>query len=105
MRATEPALNSFVLITENLAREQAAASTKRYEKGKPLGPMDGVPIGLKDIFDTKNIVTACGCYAYRGRIPKEDAHSVTLLQESLSLHGFLLEENALSEVKKKQHSR
>ena len=48
---TEPQLNSFVLLTKQVALEQAVASAKRYAEGRPLGPMDGVPIGHKDLVD------------------------------------------------------
>ena len=49
--------------------------------------MDGVPIGHKDIYDTKGIVTACGCFAFRNRIPAEDAHTVQLLKEGGAVPG------------------
>ena len=40
----------------------------------------GMPIALKDIYDTKDVVTAGGCYGLRDRVPAEDAHSVAQLR-------------------------
>ena len=81
IEATEGQLHSFVLLTKDIALEQARASAERYAAGKPLGPMDGVPVGLKDIYDQAGVVTACGCHALRDRVPTEDAHTVKLLKE------------------------
>ena len=65
-----------------VALAQATEATKRYAEGWPLGPLDGVPIGLKDNYDTAGLVTACGCHALRDRVPQEDARAVTLLREA-----------------------
>jgi aspartyl-tRNA(Asn)/glutamyl-tRNA(Gln) amidotransferase subunit A len=78
--ATEPKTNSFVLQTRAEAYQQAVASAERWAAGRALGPMDGIPIGLKDIFDTAGVVTASGCHGLRERVPSEDAHSVALLR-------------------------
>ena len=78
--ATEGRINSFVLQTRALARRQATASAARWAAGEQLSPMDGVPIVLKDIFDTAGMVTASGCHGLRDRVPDADAHTVGLLR-------------------------
>jgi len=48
-------------------------------RGEWLGPLHGIPYGMKDIIDTKGIETAWGAEPYRGQIPEEDAHVTALL--------------------------
>src|SRR6266581_1794210 len=43
-----PAVNAFVLVDEAVALEMARASEARYRRGEALGPLDGVPITIKD---------------------------------------------------------
>lgn len=53
-------LNCFTRLTPDEAKAQANESTKRYEADTPIGPIDGVPIGIKDNFCVANIPTTCG---------------------------------------------
>ncbi|HYF54375.1 MAG TPA: amidase family protein, partial [Salinarimonas sp.] len=46
--ALEPAVNAFVLVDHAGARAAAAASQARWRRGEPLGPLDGVPVTIKD---------------------------------------------------------
>ncbi|UQY80415.1 Glutamyl-tRNA(Gln) amidotransferase subunit A [Candidatus Hepatincola sp. Av] len=50
-------LNIYITETFEQALKQAAAADARYSKGQPLSPIDGIPIGVKDIFLTKGIKT------------------------------------------------
>jgi aspartyl-tRNA(Asn)/glutamyl-tRNA(Gln) amidotransferase subunit A len=77
---TEPVVNSFVLETRDAARAEAAVSAERWQAGNPLSRMDGIPIGIKDIYDTAGVITAGGCYALRARVPAEDSTPVALLK-------------------------
>ena len=53
-------LNAYVLETSDLALAQAQETDKRLAKGEPLRPMEGMPIGIKDLFCTQGIrTTAC----------------------------------------------
>jgi aspartyl-tRNA(Asn)/glutamyl-tRNA(Gln) amidotransferase subunit A len=57
--AANPALNAYLLTTRNAAMEMAAASDARIAKGEAK-PLDGIPIGVKDLFCTKGVrTTAC----------------------------------------------
>lgn len=81
--ATELTYNSFVLQTRRApALAAAAASTERWRKGQPLSALDGIPMGIKDIYDTAGICTAGGCYAYRNRVPTEDCAVVARLKSA-----------------------
>ena len=60
IEATEPTLNAFQLVDEAGARQAAAAATRRWAAGQPLGPMDGIPLSIKDIVATKDWPTLSG---------------------------------------------
>ncbi len=66
------ALNSVIMIAPD-ALEQAAASDERRSAGKTLGPLDGVPILLKDNIDVAGMPTTAGSYALVENFPREDA--------------------------------
>lgn len=57
----------FIALTEHRARADAAAASKRYREGKPLGPLDGVPIAWKDLIDVAGSVTTAGSDIHRQR--------------------------------------
>ena len=77
----EPSVNAFALITREKAFEQASESDKKRKLNKQssYSNLEGIPYGLKDIFDTQNIPTEAGSEIYKGRIPNSDAHVVKLL--------------------------
>lgn len=78
--ATESIYHSFVFETRTAAVAAAKASTERFRSGTPRSALDGIPIGLKDIYDTAGVCTAGGCYAYRHRVPVEDCAVVAKLK-------------------------
>ena len=53
-------LNIFVTVSAEKAREQARLADCRYKEGKPLGPLDGSLLAVKDNFCTADIKTTCG---------------------------------------------
>ena len=77
-RATEPALHAFAWLDPDRAM-RAAAERDRQD---PRGPLHGVPIGVKDIFDTAGIPTENGSPLFAGRVPERDADVVRALDES-----------------------
>ena len=92
---TEPALNAYLLVTADLAREQAARADEELAGGLDRGPLHGVPFALKDLFDTAGIVTTAGSGFLRDRVPEEDAFVVAKLHEAgivltgkLGMHEF-----------------
>ncbi|MCW5774595.1 MAG: amidase, partial [Rhodospirillaceae bacterium] len=64
------------------ALAQAAAADAAHKAGKAEGPLHGVPVGIKDIFDTADMPTENGCALQRGRAPRHDAAAVALLREA-----------------------
>lgn len=60
----------FITVMGDRAREEARAAAKRLREGRPLSPLDGVPIAWKDLFDTRGAPTTAGSSLYRDAPPK-----------------------------------
>ncbi len=59
IRASNEKLNTYITVTEDKAREMAKASDDKRAKGE-VGPLEGIPLGIKDLFATKGVHTqAC----------------------------------------------
>jgi Asp-tRNA(Asn)/Glu-tRNA(Gln) amidotransferase A subunit family amidase len=78
----EPVVKAFVTMNVPGAREAADASTARWKAGRPLSSIDGLPIGIKDLLETKDMPTEMGCEAYRGNFPKRDNAAVWALRQA-----------------------
>src|SRR5688572_16241996 len=72
----EPRVKAFVTLDLKAARKAADASSKRYESGKPLSPVDGCPVGIKDIMATNDMPTQMGSPAFKGWQSGQDAACV-----------------------------
>mgnify|MGYP002629416526 FL=1 len=81
----EPVVKAFTAINEAGAREAADASSARWKAGKPLSAIDGMPIAIKDLLETKDMPTEMGCEAFRGNFPKRDNAAVWALRQAGSL--------------------
>ena len=80
--AREPVVKAFVATNVAGAREAADASTRRWKAGQPLSPIDGMPIAIKDLLETKDMPTEMGCEALKGNFPKRDNAAVWALREA-----------------------
>jgi Asp-tRNA(Asn)/Glu-tRNA(Gln) amidotransferase A subunit family amidase len=80
--AREPAVKAWVVLNERGAREQADAAGARWRAGKPLSAIDGMPIGIKDLIETKDMPTQMGCAAFEGNFPKRDSALVRALRDA-----------------------
>ncbi|MER6926736.1 amidase family protein, partial [Streptomyces spiralis] len=78
----EPVVRAWVVLNEEGAREQADASTERWRRGEPLSPVDGMPIGIKDLLETRDMPTQMGCAAFAGNFPKRDNAAVWALRQA-----------------------
>lgn len=72
MEVLEPHIHAFCTPTPELARETAAGVDAAIARGEAVGPLAGVPIGIKDLVATKGIPTVMGSAVYRDFIPDED---------------------------------
>lgn len=82
LQAREPAVKAFVALNEASARKAADESSARWKAGRPLSPIDGMPLGIKDLLETKDMPTEMGCLAYRGNFPKRDNAAVWALRQA-----------------------
>jgi len=62
----------YARVTHDRARAEAAASSARAKSGLRRGPLDGVPVSWKDLFDTAGIATEAGTALMKGRVPDRD---------------------------------
>ena len=72
MAKLEPILHAFCMPTPDLARETAKRIEKSIAAGEEVGPLAGVPVGIKDLVCSAGIRTASGSIAYKDFIPEED---------------------------------
>lgn len=63
----------YSAVTHTRARAEAAAAAERAKAGQRLGPLDGVPISWKDLFDSAGVETCSGTALLEGRVPTRDA--------------------------------
>lgn len=75
-----PKLECFAVVTQDLALAEADAADALTRAGVNRGPLHGIPYGVKDLFDTKGVVTGWGAEPFRGRVPDSDAAIVTRLR-------------------------
>lgn len=75
-----PRLECFATVTPDLARAEADAMDALLGAGVWLGPLHGIPYGLKDLFDTRGITTGWGAEPFQNRVPDSDAAVTTRLR-------------------------
>jgi amidase len=75
-----PKLNAIVTLATDQAREAAQAAEAALGRREPVGPLHGLPIGVKDITITAGIRTTFGSPLYRDHVPNEDAEVVRRLK-------------------------
>jgi Asp-tRNA(Asn)/Glu-tRNA(Gln) amidotransferase A subunit family amidase len=78
--AMDGEVRAFAHLDPDAALAQAQALDERQRDGGPLGPLHGIPVGIKDIFDTADYPTECGSAALTGRRPTEDSAAVARLR-------------------------
>src|SRR5206468_5089720 len=73
-------VQAWAFLDPDHARAQAHAADEARLSGQPIGPLHGVPVGIKDIIDTGDMPTENGSVLHAGRTPSRDAAVVTLLR-------------------------
>ena len=69
----EPEVQAWAFLDPEHARRQARAADDRRKRGRPLGALHGLPVGVKDIIDTRDMPTENGTVLHAGRRPADDA--------------------------------
>jgi aspartyl-tRNA(Asn)/glutamyl-tRNA(Gln) amidotransferase subunit A len=97
IEAVNPKLNAFVSLQPERAMDEAKAMTERLAKRENLGPLAGLPIGVKDLEDAAGMVTSFGSIPYRANVAQHDSIQVARLRKAGAIvvgktntpeHGF-----------------
>ena len=80
IREAEPQVQAWTFLEDEHAVAQARMADERKRSGEPIGPLHGVPVGLKDIIDTADMPTENGTVLHQGRMPRNDAAVVAMLR-------------------------
>jgi len=80
IEALNPHLNAFITVTGDAARAAATAAESELTAGHWRGPLHGVPVAVKDFYDTAGIRTTAGFEHFANRTPPKDAEVVTRLK-------------------------
>jgi aspartyl-tRNA(Asn)/glutamyl-tRNA(Gln) amidotransferase subunit A len=90
-----PKLNAFITVTAESALAQARAAETEIQRGHWRGPLHGIPIALKDLFDTAGVRTTAASGLLKDRIPPQDSEIVRRLKGAgavllgkLNMHEF-----------------
>ncbi|HSB42423.1 MAG TPA: Asp-tRNA(Asn)/Glu-tRNA(Gln) amidotransferase subunit GatA [Methylomirabilota bacterium] len=76
----DPQVRAFLTVTRDEALRVAAEADARFKAGTPRGPLDGVPVALKDVLCTRGVPTTCGSKILEGFVPPYDATVVARLR-------------------------
>jgi Amidase len=82
LTALEPKIGAFVHLNVEGARAAADQSTKRWRQGRQRSPIDGMPLGIKDIIETVDMPTENGSPLFAGWRSERDGASVAALREA-----------------------
>ena len=78
----DPKIRSIITLTRDQALARAKAADMEIAAGKYRGPLHGIPYGVKDLLDTKDILTTYGAEPFRNRIPAADSAVVRRLNDA-----------------------
>jgi Asp-tRNA(Asn)/Glu-tRNA(Gln) amidotransferase A subunit family amidase len=78
----DPEIEAWTFLDFEHARAQARELDEARANGRPLGPLHGIPVGVKDIFDTNDMPTEDGTVLHAGRQPMHDCTVVSLLRQA-----------------------
>ena len=78
----EPEVQAWAWLDSDYALEQAQRRDTERRSGQPMGPLHGVPVGIKDVIDTADMPTQNGTVLDKGRMPSSDAFVVERLKQA-----------------------
>src|SRR5262245_63890068 len=78
----QPKLNAFITVAADSARQAANAAAREIQQGRWKGPLHGVPVGVKDFYDTAGLRTTAAFEHFKDRIPKKNAGGVEKLKNA-----------------------
>jgi aspartyl-tRNA(Asn)/glutamyl-tRNA(Gln) amidotransferase subunit A len=78
----QPRFNAFITVAADSALRAAKAAEEEIRQGLWKGPLHGIPVGIKDFYDTAGLATTAAFERFRNRIPKKDAAAVEKLKRA-----------------------
>src|SRR2546426_6119887 len=75
-----PALNAYITVTRDVAMKSAQEAESEIQQKKWRGPLHGVPVAVKDLFDAAGIKTTAGSAVFKDRVPDKDAEVIRKLK-------------------------
>ena len=94
---TDERLNSFITVLGEKALTEAKSAEREIQSGNRIGPLHGIPIGLKDLYNTKGIPTTAGSKILHDFVPETDAAVTQRFKQAgaiiigkLQMHEFAL---------------
>ena len=85
IEAVDKSLNAFVAVPADQALADAKRAEQEITSGEYKGPLHGIPIAHKDLYDVRGLATTAGSRVFFGHIAAEDAHSVARLRAAGSI--------------------
>ena len=82
IEALNPQLNAFITILADSALKQARAAEAEIRAGDWRGPLHGIPVGIKDFYDTAGVRTTAASKQFSNRVPAADASAVRNLKDA-----------------------
>jgi aspartyl-tRNA(Asn)/glutamyl-tRNA(Gln) amidotransferase subunit A len=80
--ALQSKLNAFITVIGDMALKQAEAAAKEIRAGNWRGPLHGIPVGVKDFYDTAGVRTTAAFEPFKQRVPARDAVAVAALKQA-----------------------
>lgn len=97
IEAVNPQVNAFITLTAESALAEARAATDEIGQGHYRGPLHGIPLAVKDLFDVRGVATTAGSPLLKDNVAAEDAFVIAQLREAgaiflgkLNLHEWAL---------------
>lgn len=82
IEARDAEIRAWAWFDPDFARAQARQLDAHRASGRPIGPLHGLPVGVKDVIDTARIPTRNGCAVDAGRVPAQDAFVIERLRQA-----------------------
>lgn len=97
IEAINPQVNAFIVVTAETALAEARTATEEIARGEYRGPLHGIPLAIKDLFDVRGVATTAGSPLLRDNVAQDDAFVVKQLREAgaiflgkLNMHEWAL---------------
>ena len=82
IEAGNPRLNAFILVMGDEARRDAREADRELAEGRDRGPLHGVPISIKDLFDVRGTATTAASHVREGHVADADAAAIVRLRQA-----------------------